>query len=254
MRMGHGHRRPLRHRPAASLFVDKLKSDFAGGSIMAFRSCGDDASRQIAKDFDIERLPETQSYLRRRSARETTTAAEKDAFEQFRKTYDPLLRRFVLAQGVPRAELADCLQDVWTELVKSLPSFKSDGEEGRLCSWLRTIARSRATDLGRAAARKRSVRLNPHLEESITGRELDPASSCELASRRQAVQQALDLLSRQASDLNYRVCRLRWIEERTVKQIAVELQLAPERVRFRLYRTKKKLRRILERTALIIQE
>ncbi len=114
---------------------------------MLIRIRRDDASCPLAKAFDVELLHETQSYLQKRKAHESPSLAEIQAWDHFHKTYDPLLRRFLFACGVPRAELADCLQDVWTELVRRLPSFNSDGEEGRFFSWLRTIARSRATDL-----------------------------------------------------------------------------------------------------------
>jgi hypothetical protein len=72
-------------------------------------------------DFDLALLQHTQAYLECRSRRLIPSVELLAAWERFYRVYDPLIRRFATAFHVPKDSQDDCIQQVWTELVKKLP-------------------------------------------------------------------------------------------------------------------------------------
>src|SRR5262245_33546810 len=88
------------------------------------------------EDLDLELLQNTQTYLECRFRRQAPSGPAVEAWERFYRIVDPLLRRYARAFHVPRADLADFVQEIWTELVKTLRDFPYDHQRGRFSSWL----------------------------------------------------------------------------------------------------------------------
>jgi RNA polymerase sigma-70 factor (ECF subfamily) len=196
-------------------------------------------------DIDLELLQDTQAYLLCRSQRRTPDRQRAQAWGRFYRTYGPLIRHYAVACRVPATDCDDCIQQVWAELVQKLPGFCYDPFRGRFRSWLYTLVRSKATDLLRRR-RRRARRLAGGSEKTLCGRDGDPATEYERQCQKAAVQGVLKQLQQRVSTCSYRVLYLRWIEERTVREVAAVLGLTPERVRARTYRMKQQFRRLLE--------
>jgi DNA-directed RNA polymerase specialized sigma24 family protein len=75
--------------------------------------------------------------------------------------------------------------------------------------------------------------------------ESDPATACQRAWDRATLQTVLAELRTRVSELNFRLLQKRLIECQDVSDVADALHLTPEQVRYRLYRTLRKLRALM---------
>jgi len=196
--------------------------------------------------FDLRLLQQAQAYLTCRSQRLAPDRPLLAAWEQFYRTYSPLIQSYALACRVPLTDLDDCVQQIWTDLVRKLSTFCYDSCRGQFRSWLYTLVRSRVTDLLRYTSRRRMTSLSFVALATLRGRDGDPAALHEQQSQQALVQQVLAELRRQVSACNYRVLHLRWIEGRSNAEIAAALGLAPASVRFRAHRMMQKFRRLFD--------
>ena len=183
---------------------------------------------------------EAQAYLECLSRRHAPSRLQAEAWEQMYRLCGPLIRSFVLACRVPRADLGDCLQDVWAELVRALRRFRYDPRRGRFSSWLYALARSKAINLIRRRARRAPGRPRGQAGAGPGDAAGDPAAAWDRQDLREAVQRTLAELRRRVSPGSYRVLHLRWMEGRSVAEIAATLGLSPQQVRFRHHRMKHK--------------
>jgi RNA polymerase sigma-70 factor (ECF subfamily) len=190
-------------------------------------------------------LQETQAYLECRFCHGTPHASWVEAWERFFQACDPLVRRFARACRVPRADLDDCVQEVWAELVRRLRSLRYDPRRGRFRTWLYTIVHSKATDLLRRRLRHPTESLGARAG-ALGSREGDPAAEGERRGQREAVQRVLAELRRGVSERSYRVLYLRRIEGWTTREVAAALGLTPAQVRSRDHRMKRKCRRLFD--------
>ncbi len=196
-------------------------------------------------DIDLELLQNTQAYLECRSQRRTPDCHLVEAWDQFYDTCDPLIRRFAGAWRVPEADLNDCVQQVWVELVGKLRHY--DPRRGRFRSWLYTLVHSRVTDLLRDRVHHPTGTLSSEMEERLCGRDSDPAAECERRWERVAVREVFALLHRRVSPANFLLLYLRWMEGWTVRDVAGLLGLTPPQVWIREHRVKHRFRRLFER-------
>ena len=98
------------------------------------------------EDVDLQLLHDTQTYLKCRFRRQAHARVGVESWERFYRICDPLLHRYACAFHVPRADLTDFLQEVWTELVKTLRDFPYDRQRGRFSSWLYRVVHCKAID------------------------------------------------------------------------------------------------------------
>jgi RNA polymerase sigma-70 factor (ECF subfamily) len=192
------------------------------------------------EDVDLQLLHDTQTYLRCRFRREAHPRVCVESWERFYRICDPLLRRYARAFQVPRADLTDFVQEVWTELVKTLRDFPYDRQRGRFSSWLYRVVHCKAIDWLRRRTRHPTVSLPIQSRAILASREGDPVAACEQKDQQAHVRRVLSELRQQVSPCSYRVFYLRWIEGLSTQEIAAGLDLAPEQVRFRHHRMKRK--------------
>lgn len=67
---------------------------------------------------------------------------DSDSWREFVELYEPLLLRFVLSQGTPRSEADDIVQEIFSNLLRILPTFEFDRTRGRFRSWLWNVSRN----------------------------------------------------------------------------------------------------------------
>ncbi len=191
-------------------------------------------------DIDPGLLQKTQLYLACLSRRQTPGSPLSEAWDRFYRIIDPVIRRFASGCGAAAPDLDDCAQEVWTTLVTHLRDFHLDPRRGRFLSWLYTLVRSKAADQVRGRARHPAANLTHAAGAELRGPDADPAAEYEMHRQQTLVHAVLDELRQQVSERSYRVVYLRWIEGRTIPEIAAALNLTPQQVRFRSHRMKQK--------------
>jgi RNA polymerase sigma factor (sigma-70 family) len=165
-------------------------------------------------------------------------------FDAFYAEYDPLIRRMVASHHVARSDADDCAQEIWAEILKSLPRLEYDPSRGPLEAWLFTLVRRKIWNFKRSQARDRVARLSDP-DRSVRSPEPDPAAALERRERSRLVREALRRVRPRVSATNYRILELRWVEGQSPAEIAAHVGLPAHRVRYRLSRMKPKLRALL---------
>ncbi len=145
------------------------------------------------------------------------------SWERFYASCDATIRRFAATFRGRGVDVDDCTQEVWSDLMMSLPQFTMDPSRGRFTSWLYTIVRSKATNAIRRYVREPAM---ASVTEEIDTATAGPAEACERQSDRDGVRRAMEQLKNRTSDLSYRVLHLRWIDELSVAEVAQTLGLS----------------------------
>ena len=133
---------------------------------------------------------------------------------------------------------ADCLQEVWTELIVRLPIFHLDPIRGQFETWLFRIVQGKSANLHRC--RRRSL-----LQESAETMQTladDRTASNHHSDAEEMARVAWQLLHEKLSDLNAQILQLRLVEQLSGAEVADRLGLTHEQVRCRYHRA----RRVLE--------
>jgi RNA polymerase sigma factor (sigma-70 family) len=188
-------------------------------------------------------LEEVQAYLACPAGSQTPGRPLIEAWQQFFRIYDPIIRRFIIACHVPTDDLSDCQQEVWTALIVRLRDFHYAPTRGKFTSWLYTLVRSKAVDLTRRRTRHPIVDLG-YTVALLSDHTSDPGMAYERRCQQQMVQSMLTELKQAVSPRNYHVLHMRWIEERTVLEVAAALHLTPQQVRLTEHRMRSKFRNL----------
>jgi RNA polymerase sigma-70 factor (ECF subfamily) len=166
------------------------------------------------------------------------------AWDEFFSTYSVMIRNFIVAQGLRGADVDDCSQEVWMEVMRRLPDFeRAEGRPG-LRAWLYTVVRSKATDLVRSRLRRPANSLDLAAKEGLEPLDTQPDVACmfEKQWEHSLLQTLLEDLSRELPDANRRLLQMRFIDGRDVAEVARELGLTSAEVWYRQHRLLKKLR------------
>ncbi len=105
-------------------------------------------------------LQDARAYLKLLLEDKVPNSLSVVAWENFYRVYDNLIRRFVVAQGVPHSDADDCVQEVWSEVAARLNGFDRPVDRPGLRAWLYALVRSKATDVFRRKSRRPVVSLD----------------------------------------------------------------------------------------------
>jgi RNA polymerase sigma-70 factor (ECF subfamily) len=141
-----------------------------------------------------------------------------------------------------REQTEDVVQNVWLAVVRSWPQFQGEGAEARLRRWLPRVVRSKVADL--FCRESRQPRQSPSAGELevAAAEENDPAVWLAKEEEREAVRAALARLRAEVAPCNWRLLSGRYVEGRSVKDLAVAEGLTQHEVSCRLHRMLEKLR------------
>ncbi len=189
-------------------------------------------------------LHDAQAYLQRLLRRQAPDSVLSEAWEEFYRVYNELIRRFVIARGMRHADVDDCLQEVWGAVAKKLVDFERPKGRPGLRAWLYTLVRNKATDLIHRKARQPAKSLGQQSQAPAEppGNDPDPADVYERQWESAMLQTAIEELRTEISELNYRVLQMRLLEARDVADVAQALDIPLAQVRYRQHRMLKKLR------------
>jgi RNA polymerase sigma factor (sigma-70 family) len=202
---------------------------------------------------ELELVRDVQQYLQSTASSSDSAAGGSDrrSWEEFYLRFAPEIRRTVRDCRVPAADLEDCVQEVWMEVLRNLARFDCSAQRGRFRNWLLTLARRKALRFARVSRNRAGGNADGH-EALIPCREGCPAESYERRENRAQVHEALVQLQSVLSATTYQVVHLRWIEERSVSETASRLEITSEQVYYRNCRGLGKLRGILTDSPLML--
>ena len=197
------------------------------------------ADQDAESDRQLIRM--TEEYLQERLRRVAPDSLLVLAWEKFFHVYDQIIRRFVGACGAGGGDLEDCVQDVWTAVVRELQHARWNPDRSGFRTWLYAIVRNKTADLVRGRMRRPVQPLDATVA-GVPDDEPGPAETLEAGWERGTVQAVMEQLQMRVSPLSFRVFCLRRLEERGVSEVAALLGLTSEQVRARDHRAQKKFR------------
>lgn len=80
-------------------------------------------------------------------------APQDGSWDQLVATYSPLLRNWIGQYGIQAADADDIIQDVLLVVMRELPSFRHNQQQGAFRTWLRRIVVNRIRNFWRTRAR-----------------------------------------------------------------------------------------------------
>jgi RNA polymerase sigma factor (sigma-70 family) len=165
--------------------------------------------------------------------------SSEEAWEAFAEEYAQLIETVVRRYLRNDCDCLDCTQDVWLVILAKIPRFHLDSSRGRFRGWLTVLIYHAVADHLRQLNRLAIEHAGIVPEEGLRGREPDPAEVYERQEQVTEIQQLLKTLQGRVSSSSYRAFQLRYLEERSVGEIALLLETTPKRVRDRLARVKR---------------
>lgn len=202
------------------------------------------SSNDISGETCLETLHGAQEYVKSLLECRAPDSLLSVAWERFYAVYDDLIRRFVARQGVPHADVDDCVQDVWSEVAMRLAEFDRPADRPGLRAWLYAVVRSKATNLFRRGARKPAVSLDQRRQSGQEPRDPQPgpAARCELEWKQAVLESVIAQLRQDLPPVSSRLLQIRLVEQRSVAEAAEELHLTPDQIYARQHRIMKELR------------
>jgi RNA polymerase sigma factor (sigma-70 family) len=204
-----------------------------------------DAAEPAASPLSGQTVSRAGLYLRSRAMGQNPDAPAAAAWGRFFPACDRLIRQYAGHFSARGVDVEDCVQETWSQLLRTLPTFQLEQGRGHFGSWLYAVVRSKAHDILRRAGRQAAEDLSPQVQASFASRDADPADEAERSSAIEQVRSALAELRSRVSDPSYRVLHLRHLEGRSVSEVADALGMTPQQVWARDHRMRCKLRDLL---------
>lgn len=167
------------------------------------------------------------------------------AWRRFYQQCDPLIRRFVRIYVRTANDLDDCTQEVWVRLIKHLKTFDYDASRGAFSSWLYRVVRSVTANYFRHDYRNNDGNNRSALSMVPADSHSDPSKIMEAMDSQKRAEQMLITIRRNVSRPNYELLYMRWVQQRSVQDVAETLDISRQQVWYREHRAKKKLRGVM---------
>lgn len=198
----------------------------------------------ICGETCLEMLQGAQNYVKSLLEFKAPNSVVAMAWEDFYAVYDDLIRRFVAAQGVPRSDVEDCVQEVWSEIACRLIKFDRPVDRPGLRAWLFALVRSKATNVFRRGSRRPAVSLDQRMLAGHEPRDPQPEPSAQydLQWKQAVVESMIAQLRKELPPISARLLQARLVEHRSVEEVAAELNLSPDQIYARQHRIMKELR------------
>lgn len=201
-------------------------------------------SREPVK-FDRSMLESVKQHLRAGVAPHVPKAEHAVAWRQFYAKCDPLIRRFVRIYVRTASDMDDCAQEVWVRLIKRLKTFDYDPAVGNFSSWLYKVVRSVTAGYFRNEYRNDKTEQRSIMSTLSHSSADDPAQMLEEMDAENRVEAMLLTIRRNVSRPNYDLLYMRWVQQRSVEDVAEALDLSRQQVWYREHRARKKLRGVM---------
>ncbi|MEJ5187667.1 RNA polymerase sigma factor [Treponema sp. J25] len=164
-------------------------------------------------------------------------AGDKEAFRKIVETYKDSLYRYCLTRIGNEERAKDLVQEIFIRAYRSLPTFKLGRQFG---PWIFTIASNVLRSSWRRTTREQAM--TSHLFYPEDPEQENPENNMLQRETQREVVRALRNLPHEL----YEVLYLYYFEGLSVSEIAKTLELEEENIKSRLFRGRKKLRKILQ--------
>jgi RNA polymerase sigma-70 factor (ECF subfamily) len=141
-------------------------------------------------------------------------------WERFVELYTPVLFHWVRKLGLPPADAADAVQDVFLQLTQKLPAFRYDRSQ-RFRGWLWTLVRNKVADRRRCRPNLLAGAADRQLESVAAGDPLDGWAEAEY--RRHLAARALEVMKAEFEETTWRACWEYVAQGRPASEVAAEL-------------------------------
>jgi RNA polymerase sigma-70 factor (ECF subfamily) len=158
--------------------------------------------------------------------------ADGRAWGEFVRLYEPLLTAYVRRRGVGEQDARDVVQDVFARLIKTMPEFRLDRQEGRFRTWLWQICQSALVDWARRQRRRARAEdgwLN-RLSEAAAPSESDPDSDWVTIHRHRVLTFALETIRKRSRPTTWACFKRHLLDRRPSAEVASELGLTANAV------------------------
>lgn len=169
-------------------------------------------------------------------------AGSNPAFGQLIDRYQGYVFSICIKVLANREEAEEAAQDVFLKLFRRIRSFRQDS---RFSTWLYTLTYRTAIDHRRQGKKRREVQ--SELSIDTAGGHLAEPAQAELALEREEQTQQLKGLLAQLPKQDALLMDLFYLQEQTVKEIAVILDMSVSNVKTKLFRSREKLRKLKHR-------
>jgi RNA polymerase sigma factor (sigma-70 family) len=163
-----------------------------------------------------------------------------ESWKDFHQFYSDKIRAYAFTCGAKADEVADCLQEVWRELLVRLPTFHFDPTRGQFDTWLFPIVQSKAADL----CRLRKRRFHQYGSHSLAGLPDAHPNPCHALEDRELLTLVWDQIKKRLTACNFQILRLRLVDQTPVAEVAQKLGLSHEQVWYRFHRARTELQAI----------
>jgi RNA polymerase sigma factor (sigma-70 family) len=186
---------------------------------------------------EAELLIQAQLYLANREKGLPRSHDLDAAWIAFYDFYSRRIRNYAFTCKAAEEDIADCVQEVWTELLVRLQTFRLDPKRGKFDTWLFHIVRGKTVDQLRSRKR-RLIQGNSNTLPTVIDCHPGPARALE---EKEIASLAWDRLRKSLSECNFRVLQMRLVEQRPVAEVADKLGLSREQVWYRYHRARREI-------------
>ena len=158
--------------------------------------------------------------------------------EELLKHYGPLMRYIIKPILRDRHDIEDCLSETAMRIWESFDTY--DEAKGSFAAWVTAITRNTALNMIRRKNRHPESEIREEMEE-MESTEPTPEEIVLREERQRELRRALELLSQKERTLFYR----KYYYLQPTEKIAAEMGMTVRSVEGRLYRIKKKLRKMM---------
>lgn len=190
----------------------------------------------------VAMLENVRSFLATNATEHWACDCSCSCWDEFYAICSPLIRRHALVLGLRNADLEDCVQQVWADLVVSLRQFRYDPAQGRFRSWLRVVTHSKAMNIRRRKHRVTMLSLEGCRQILVAGESDDPYLECQRRDQQTHLRGVLLHLRRTVAPSSFRIFYRRWIMSQSPQYIGDRMGITPRQVTFRLHRIRAKVR------------
>ena len=209
------------------------------------KSDGLNSPAPVRDHSEMVLVTQAKEYLRQRLEKLAPDAVLTQAWDDFYQTYTAVLRRMAAEFQLDAQESEDLVQEAWARVIVHLQEFEWHEHGAGLRGWLYTMIRNQALNLIRQKVR-RPLKLTNGMEvREIADPAPGPAEQWDACWDRELLHQVLADLATKVSPLNHRLLTLRWLEERSLAEVAILLNISEKQVTYRQQRLFRKLRAAL---------
>lgn len=165
---------------------------------------------------------------------------DREAWARLVSLYTPLLLRWTRLAGLPEADAADLVQDVFVVLAAKLPDFEYDPIQGSFRGWLKTVTVNKCREQQR---RRKQPAAQGGVNDPL-GLIPDPAVDAfwETEYRQYLSRKALQVMQSQFEPSTWQACWRKVVEGQAAAEVAQELGLSEAAVYVAKSRVLRRLR------------